>query len=285
MIVMPQDCWFGARVLSAASRWVGKGAERDEGIAVSSPQKASLVKQAPMVCRWLRPGASNQCVIDQFSWGGLAMDATELTTIEKDFLRSQGLTHEDVYDGRFEVSAVWKANAKEAGLNIILGTPCQKAGHRLRTRAGHCVQCDTKKIAYQHRHSVAGYIYIAGSKRAQLLKVGTAVDIGQRERNLQNQRYAGMDDWIILFSARVGSGGRIEGEVLKRLAQFRANRSYEKDGQQQDAVELVSASLSRVMKVVRNILEQEGASEYWCISGWRDYEFRQNRGAPGMKGR
>ena len=37
------------------------------------------------------------------------------------------------------------------------------AGHRLRSRAGHCFQCDTARIAFVKRHHDTAYIYIAGS--------------------------------------------------------------------------------------------------------------------------
>lgn len=110
-----------------------------------------------------------------------------LTKDEIEFLKTQGLTAADVYDGRSQSSATWKVGVRAAGKTVVLGTPCSSKGHRLRTRSGDCAQCDTAKLSYQKRHNSEGYIYIAGSKSAKLLKVGTCVDIDQRHRNLRHQ--------------------------------------------------------------------------------------------------
>jgi len=203
------------------------------------------------------------------------MDAKQLTTGELDFLRSQRLTASDIFDGRYLTSAAWKEKAKAAGLEFVLGTPCQKAGHRLRTRAGHCIQCDPKKIAYQRRHAAAGYVYIAGSMRGRLLKIGTAVDVAQRERNLQGQTYGGFDDWVVLFHAKVSAGGRVEGEALRRLSVYRATRQYEKDGRSQEAGELLMVSLSKAKTALGAVLQDEGqVADLWQHPRWRDYEFK-----------
>jgi len=86
----------------------------------------------------------------------------DLTQDEQRFLARYGLTANDVYDGRGVHNKIRRRLAKEVGKAVILKTPCAKAGHRLATRAGHCVQCDPKKLAFQQRHSESGYVYIAG---------------------------------------------------------------------------------------------------------------------------
>ena len=110
--------------------------------------------------------------------------------------------------------------------------------------------------------------------KARLLKVGTAIDFPQREANLRGQRYSGVEDWLILFSAKVSAGGRIEGEALARLSRHHVTRGYTKDGREQIGKELLSASLSQVMTVLGRLLETEGAIEVWHHSRWREYEFR-----------
>ncbi|RWK79068.1 MAG: hypothetical protein EOR51_22565 [Mesorhizobium sp.] len=137
-----------------------------------------------------------------------------LTKDEIEFLRTQGLTAADVYDGRIQTSAGWKAGVRASGKTVVLGSPCTSKGHRLRTRSGHCAQCDTAKLGYQRRHNTAGYIYIAGSRSAKLIKVGTCVDIDQRVRNLKNQAYGNTSDWVMLFTAHVDAGGKTESDVL-----------------------------------------------------------------------
>ena len=100
----------------------------------------------------------------------------ELTAEELAFLRRFDLTADDVMDVRRYSSSRWKVLIKQEGKKIALGADCAKAGHRLRTTAGHCVQCDIKKYEFARRFSAEQYVYIAGSKSARVIKFGTGVD-------------------------------------------------------------------------------------------------------------
>lgn len=196
-----------------------------------------------------------------------------LTKDELAFLKSQGLSAADVYDGRYQTSAGWKDGVRAAGQTVVLGTPCSSQGHRLRTRSGHCAQCDTKKLSFQKRHNTEGYIYIAGSKAAKLLKVGTCVDIEQRRRNLRNQMYGGIADWEMLFTAKVDAGGRVEGNALARLAKHKVVRIYEKDGKRQEAAEMLKTKFSVALAAVQESLKGANASEIRKALKTADYEF------------
>lgn len=138
----------------------------------------------------------------------------------------------------------------------------------------HCVQRDSSKLSYQSRHNSAGYVYIAGSRNARLVNIGTAVDIPQRERNLRMQRYADIDDWVILFSAKVATGGRIEGEALRRLAPYKVSLEYKKDGAAQFAEQVLQTTFSRAIKVLRAVLEGCESSDPWRHPHWKDYDFK-----------
>lgn len=196
-----------------------------------------------------------------------------LTREETAFLKSQGLSAADVYDGRMQSSAGWKAGVRAAGLTVVLGTPCKNGGHRLRTRSGHCAQCDTSKLSYQKRHHTPGYVYIAGSKSARLLKIGTAVDIEQRKRNLCNQAYGGIRDWTMLFTAKVQNGGKTEGDAIRRLKAFQVVRLYDKDGLQQEAAEMLQTSFTKAIKALAAAIGDERATELWKSPRAKDYEF------------
>ena len=74
-----------------------------------------------------------------------------LTESELNFLRSQGLGPDDVLDVRGYPQWLWFQEIKEKGKTIALGSKCRKAGHRLRSTKGHCVQCDTKILAFAGR--------------------------------------------------------------------------------------------------------------------------------------
>ncbi|MDH2092045.1 GIY-YIG nuclease family protein [Rhizobium pusense] len=197
-----------------------------------------------------------------------------LTKNETEFLRTQGLTAVDVYDRRGQSSASWKAGVRSAGKTVALGTPCTSKGHRLRTRSGHCAQCDTAKLSYQKRHDTEGYIYVAGSKVAKLLKVGTCVDIVQRRRNLRNQMYGGISDWEMLFTAKVDAGGKVEGDALARLSKHKVVRMYEKDGKTQEAAEMLKTSFSAVLAAIQETLKSAKATEIRKALMTTDYEFK-----------
>lgn len=196
-----------------------------------------------------------------------------LTKDEIAFLKSQGLTVADVYDGRHQTSADWKAGVRAAGKIVVLGTSCSSQGHRLRTRSGHCAQCDSKKLSFQKRHNTEGYIYIAGSKSAKLLKIGTCVDIEQRRRNLRHQGYGNISDWEMLFTAKVDAGGKVEEDALARLSKFKVVRDYSKDGKKQEAAEMLKAKFSIALAAVQETLKGTSASEIRKALKTSDYEF------------
>jgi len=68
-----------------------------------------------------------------------------LTDFEKIFLTSQGLGPDDVMDVRGISHRYLFRRIEEEGKTIALESKCRAAGHRLRLRRGHCVQCDTSK--------------------------------------------------------------------------------------------------------------------------------------------
>ncbi len=196
-----------------------------------------------------------------------------LTPAEKSFLRSQGLAEADVYDARNQSTSYWKRRVREAGKTVVLGSPCSKEGHRLRSRSGHCVQCDTKKLAYQKRYHSDGYVYIAGSLSAKVLKIGTAINVDQRERNLCGHNYANISDWKIIFHVAVADAGEVEQRALRSLEFFRQGRTYEKDGRVQVAGEVIDARLARVASAVVDAIGDAPTKNAWRSVNWKKYDF------------
>ena len=68
---------------------------------------------------------------------------------QRKFLRDQKLPLSFLFDAsgmrKVDYEAVMKRDEKFFAFGV---TPCSKGGHSLRTRSGHCIQCDTAKIAY-----------------------------------------------------------------------------------------------------------------------------------------
>lgn len=197
-----------------------------------------------------------------------------LTTSELAFLSSQGLGPDDVFDARWKYQAQWFKEIKESGKTIALGSPCRKAGHRLRSRKGHCAQCDTKVLAFAGRFELNQHLYIAGSIGASLIKIGVCEDLTQRIRQICAERHGDARDWEVIFAVRIDRAGEIEDRVLGRLGSYAINSSYWKNGILQQSIELRRCSITQALDAMHAEIENK---EYELAISKRDksaYEFK-----------
>ncbi len=196
------------------------------------------------------------------------------TDDERRWLAWHGFSTDDVYDGRGQSQATRRRAAKAAGKILVLGPPCRAKGHRLRTRSHHCVQCDPKKLAYQKRFSAEQYVYIAASRSAKLIKIGTCVHCGQREGQLRSEKYGDVGDWELIYSIEVRNAGEIEEHTRARLSKYRAPaRPYWKDNIEQYATELLLCSFSRAKKALEEVAADVKVGEPWKRAFTYMYEF------------
>jgi hypothetical protein len=197
-----------------------------------------------------------------------------LTASELKFLRSQGLGPNDVMDVRHLPQWMWFQEIKERGKTIALGSRCRKAGHRLRSTKGHCVQCDTKILAFASRFNLKQYLYIAGSLDARLIKIGVCKDLGQRIRQICAERHGDARDWEVIYAVEIERAGEIEAGVLSRLRQYSICSHYWKDGMLQQSIELRRCTISQAMEAMNAEIDGKG---YHLTINWRDrsaYEFK-----------
>lgn len=187
---------------------------------------------------------------------------TDITDQEYVFLVSQKILLSHVFDARGRSATSWGEEAKREGLLFGLAEPCYQ-GHRLRTRAGHCIQCDTSRIAYARRFAEPGYVYIAASRSEKLLKVGCCLDPEQRQRNLNFHTYGGAADWEIIAWCKTASMGQVEFDIQKQLSDLSTERSYKKDGRDQIAKELFRYEITRVWQAYRQrVAKMEDRSKW-----------------------
>jgi hypothetical protein len=196
-----------------------------------------------------------------------------LTDAEKWFLAHYGLAPDDVYDARGQPGRFWKERIREENKTIALGTRCGNGGHRLRTRAGHCVQCDPKKLAFEARHSAEQYVYIAGSVSEKLIKIGTCKNVPQRERQVRAERYGGVGDWNVIFSVKVRNAGDVEHQARSKLCRHIVVRSYWKDGFEQRGIELLQCSFTRAWEALMEAAETYQVRDPWKAPFTFQYEF------------
>lgn len=174
-----------------------------------------------------------------------------LSESEKDFLRSQKISENDIFDGRFLGKEDRESEAKKLNKILIVGPKCAKAGHRLRTRSGHCAQCDTRKIRYQERHNESAILYVAYSPNKNISKIGVSIDIKTRERKLNFDAYAGASDWQILFSLFSSDAGKIEDLSKRKLQNYRYQVDYFKDRSQfQNSTESFNCNPTKAIEAV-----------------------------------
>jgi hypothetical protein len=155
----------------------------------------------------------------------------QLTNEQLAFLKVQKISPSWLFDG----SGLSK-RARDEAMDALEkyfyygGAPCAKEGHTLRTKAGHCIQCDTSKIAYQLRNSAAGYVYLAYSKSTKLCKVGFSKHHPQDRKDFLNKEaYGNITDWDIKkIIALKKDAGKKEFEIHSTLEMYQKAITYEK---------------------------------------------------------
>lgn len=169
----------------------------------------------------------------------------DLSETQITFLRSQNIALSSLFDATGMKKADYQLAMTADRKNFAFGvTPCNAAGHTLRTRAGHCIQCDHAKIAYMLRFDARAYIYIAASKIGHLIKIGSSIDIADRRDKLNQYQYGGQNDWQILATANSAAAGRTEFEAHAQLACWSVPGEYVKAGKKQRCYELFQCNFS-----------------------------------------
>ncbi|MDM1093706.1 GIY-YIG nuclease family protein [Myroides odoratimimus] len=180
----------------------------------------------------------------------------QLTSEQLAFLKEQ----------KIELKYVFNANGlkkKEYGkimkdLNMIIAfnvTPCKAYGHSLRTRSGHCCQCDTSKIAFQLRADANGVTYLAGSLSGELIKIGYTKAVEIRSESLNRTQYANYSDWEILFAIESKFAGKIENLVNIELNKYFISNNYEHDNHNQQAYETFKCSYEKGKQMILEICQ------------------------------
>jgi len=174
-----------------------------------------------------------------------------ITNEQLKFLETQKISLDKIFDATGLSKTEYHKTMKEMDKIIAIGvTPCAKSSHSMRTRNGHCVQCNTATIAFLERHYEKGYIYIAGSKMEEVVKVGFASDINNREQSLNDEGYGEINDWKILFQVRCKDAGKIEFHTHKKLNKYLTNRSYLKNNKRNECYEILRCSYSLAKKTL-----------------------------------
>jgi hypothetical protein len=145
----------------------------------------------------------------------------DLTEAELRFLYTQRIDESAVMDCSWMRPHRYKGAMEREGYLFCIAPKSCYNGHRLRSRAGHCIQCDTARIAFVKRHHDAAYIYIAGSLASKVVKVGNAIWPERRVAALNTRYYGDITDWVMLYHIKFEEAGKIEFGAHGRLFAYR----------------------------------------------------------------
>ena len=132
---------------------------------------------------------------------------------------------------------------------------CEK-GHNIKSRSNHCLICDSYDIKIYKELYDSGFIYIAGSKKLKLIKIGSSKDnltVAKRQLSLNDKKgYAETNDWKILVSYFCDKRGFHEKEIHKLLKPNEAvGYVYTKDDLT-NATEIYRCSYKKANEICEN---------------------------------
>ena len=177
---------------------------------------------------------------------------TKITAAQRKFLERFEVPMGRLFDATGMRREDYSREMSALGKLVAIGvTPCSKAGHTMRTSAGHCVECRPANLAFQLRYDAPGEVYVAHSKAVKLTKVGSAKSAMERMRHLNVYQYGGAKDWQVKFYEATSTAGRIEFAAHQILSKHSASGTYFKSGRDIQCQEIFSCSVAVAVKAVR----------------------------------
>lgn len=137
-------------------------------------------------------------------------------------------------------------------------TPCRAAGHTMRTRAGHCVQCKPANLSFLMRYDEQAELYVAHSPQERMTKVGMAADPEARVNSLNTHGYGAINDWRLVYRRRCSEAGRMEYLVHAALSDHRVVRPYATGEYIVDCQELFHCRPELAVRAVKRVLKDAG---------------------------
>jgi hypothetical protein len=200
------------------------------------------------------------------------------------FLASQRIAESEVLDASQMSPRSYKAAMRYEGkLFALVSRPCYD-GHYLKSRSGHCIQCDTARIEFTRRHYKEAYVYIAGSKNERVLKIGSTENPGDKASYLNTLGYGGIVDWKLLYHVKVPQAGKVEFRAHELLSAHVSPRQYFREGWQVDCREIFACAYVTARKALTSAVDGLGTDEWEYRSapylyGFVGYLLREQEGS------
>ena len=145
-----------------------------------------------------------------------------------DFINHHKISPEVLFDAKGQIISQIKDEMKtKQKVFAYNAKPCSRGNHTLRDRYNHCVICNPAYITFAKRATVVGYIYIAGSIKQKLIKVGmTTENPGTRQIKLNSRKIGDTNDWIMLKAIKCNETNKVELRIHKELSKYKADGYY-----------------------------------------------------------
>lgn len=180
-----------------------------------------------------------------------------LTLEQEVFLKAHNINITDVLDAKWLKRSDYQREMKKTNKIIAYNVaPCQKWWHTMRTRAWHCCQCDTSRIAYQKRNDSRWIVYIASSKIWWIIKIWVTHEIQNRQGSLNRTKYAWLSDWIILMALYCDEAWGVEHKIHSSLSEKKVCLKYLSWWRLQDSHEVFECSFDYAKHVLQSVLKE-----------------------------
>ena len=214
-----------------------------------------------------------------------------LTKEQEDFIKKHKIAKDLLFDAQGNVlSDELKAEMSENNKVVAYNASGYSEDEifNFQTIGGDWLQADPSKLAIALRENITGYIYLAGSRKGGLIKVGSANDKHNSIKglNLPASRSAGFDDWELLFDVKSTAMGKLERLVQDELNEFKAVYPHEKIAKTQNAAEVYRCSYDKARAAIATFETDEafGLMQFnekkHLISGYQFRNLKAQRGTP-----
>ncbi|MCY1260054.1 hypothetical protein D9M68_100060 [compost metagenome] len=180
---------------------------------------------------------------------------TIITSEQRAFLDHHRIPLSRVFDAKGMKRAEYQEAMRGLDMVIAVGTSaCKAAGHRMRTRAGHCAQCEPATLAFMLRNDDPGFVYIAAPLSGDVVKVGSSQDPAQRMKTLNSLAYGGYRDWRLHFSEPCERAGFVEFNAHRMMRPYSTPGVYVRGTVQVACSELFACELSDAIAIVKTAI-------------------------------
>ena len=189
----------------------------------------------------------------------LVVPPPKLTMREKRFLAREGIPQRWVADAsQCQTSGDRKFWMDTTSTCLAVGFHRCEQGHRLANTRGKCVECDPSLLSRTRRWTAEGYVYLAESRWAKLIKLGSCGDFEERERTLNARTYAGYDDWCVRLCHYTVAAEMFEYEMSTHLERFTEPTLFLEYRRQKTAMEVYRCTFRTAKRHFERVLNEVG---------------------------